>query len=65
MAREVDKRVQEHNESPRAAKYTRARRPVKLVYTENCDNQSQALKREHAIKQLTRTQKRKLIDSEY
>lgn len=63
VARDVDKRVQEHNESPRAAKYTRARRPVKLVYTENCDNQSQAQQREHVIKQLSRTEKLQLIKS--
>lgn len=61
VALDVDKRVLEHNESPRAAKYTRARRPVKLVYTENCDNQSQALQREHAIKKLSRAEKLLLI----
>ena len=62
VARDVLKRVQEHNQSPRAAKYTRARRPVKLIYTEYCDNQSQAQQREHAIKKLTRSKKLRLIN---
>ncbi len=44
------------------AKYTRCRLPVTLVYVEECADKSTALKREYAIKQMTRTQKQQLID---
>lgn len=64
IARDVDRRVGEHNNNPlTAAKYTRARRPVSLVYQEACDSRSQASKREHQIKQLSRVQKQQLIMS--
>ena len=62
VARDVEKRVLEHNESPRGAKYTKARRPVVLMYCEACDDRSQALRREHVIKKLPRIEKIRLID---
>ena len=43
------------------AKYTRGRRPVKLVYSESFKTKSEALKREVAIKKLSRTEKEKLF----
>ena len=59
---DVARRVTEHNGAGRTgARYTRARRPVKLVYQEPVADRSAAGKREHAIKQLTRTAKRALI----
>ncbi len=59
---DVERRVNEHNADNKvAAKYTRIRRPVKLVYTESCANRSAALKREHGIKKLSRQQKELLI----
>lgn len=61
VTRDVGKRVRSHNESKRGAKYTRARRPVVLVYKEGFRTLSKALKREHAIKLLTRTEKLALI----
>ena len=54
-------RVTEHNSSQNGAKYTRARRPVTLVYTEQALSRSAALKREFAIKQLSRQAKLDLI----
>lgn len=45
------------------AKYTRARRPVKLVYSEEFSTRSEAMKRECAIKKLSRQEKLKLIES--
>ncbi len=64
----IDKREDEHNgvgdtksAQKLGAKYTRPRRPVKLVYYEEFENRSEATKREYAIKQLTRAQKQKLI----
>lgn len=49
-----------HN-SGRGAKYTRSRLPVKLVYREELPSRSEAMKREAAIKKLTREQKLELI----
>lgn len=52
-------RLAAHN-AGKGAKYTRGRGPVVLVYQEEAPDKSTALKREHAIKQLTRTEKLKL-----
>lgn len=63
MARNVSQRIAQHNAGT-GAKYTRARRPVILRYQEVVGSRSQALKREWAIKQLSRKQKLKLIQSQ-
>jgi putative endonuclease len=55
MAREAA-----HN-AGRGAAYTRSRRPVRLVYVEEARSRSAALKREHAIKRLTRAAKQALV----
>ena len=52
----VDKRVAVHN-AGKGAKYTRARGPVKCIYTEEFDTKQEAMRAEYAFKQLTRTQK--------
>lgn len=57
----IEKRLNEHNTSTKGAKYTKARRPVKLVYQEPAQDRSAASKREYAIKKLTRIKKLKLI----
>ena len=57
----LEKRLQEHNEGKNGAKYTRGRRPVKLVYHEPCPTRSDALKREREIKALPRLKKLRLI----
>lgn len=57
---DVSARLRKHNEG-KGAKYTRGRTPVELVYTEEVDSKSDALKREHALKKYTRKQKEKLI----
>ena len=59
---DVEKRVKVHN-TGKGAKYTRARLPVKLIYTEAYQDKKAALKREYAIKKLTRLQKEALIYS--
>jgi len=60
----LPRRIDEHNLSLRkAAKYTRSRRPVKLIYSEVYDNMSDALKREYKIKQLSRKQKKVLVNT--
>ena len=53
VARDLAARIEAHNEG-RGAKYTRSRRPVKLVYQEPAADRSAALRREHAIKRLDR-----------
>lgn len=58
---DVARRRDVHN-SGKGAKYTRGRLPVQVVYTEECESYSAALKREYAIKQLTRQQKQVLIE---
>jgi len=58
---DISRRIQEHNESPKGARYTRAKRPVVLVYSEECANRSAASVREHAIKKLTREEKLALV----
>lgn len=59
---DLDRRVLEHNTSPRAAKYTRARRPVVLVFSKKYRNRSTASKAEAKIKQMSRIQKMDLIE---
>jgi len=55
-----EKRVKVHNKG-RGAKYTRMRLPVKLVYVEEQPDRSTAMKRERAIKKMTRERKQKLF----
>ena len=56
ITNDIEKRLVAHN-SGTASKYTRVRLPVELVYTENCANKSDALKREIAIKRMPRSEK--------
>lgn len=60
MTVDVEHRIAEHNAGT-VAKYTRSRRPVEVVYREACPDVSAALKREAAIKRMTRAQKLELI----
>ena len=57
----LEKRLEAHNKLKTGAKYTKARRPVKLVYFEKFGSLSLALKREAAIKSLKREDKIKLF----
>ena len=59
---DVQKRFEAH-QSGKGAKYTRGRGPLELVYRETCGTHSDALKREAAVKRLTREQKQALIDT--
>jgi len=62
VTRDVTRRVEEHNSSGRlAARYTRSRRPVVLVYQEAARNRASACRREYRIKQLVRSEKDKLV----
>ncbi len=62
ITKDVTKRFDEHNTKASGAKYTKARRPVKVVYEEPSLNRSTASKREYEIKKLTRIQKLQLIN---
>lgn len=62
ITKELKRRVEEHNISEKGAKYTRTRRPVKLVYSEEHRDRSAASKREYEIKKkMSRSQKLKLL----
>jgi predicted GIY-YIG superfamily endonuclease len=60
IARDPQLRVTVHN-SGKGAKYTRSRLPVSLVYSEQCDSLSAALKRERQLKPWSRAKKEALI----
>ena len=60
ITNDVEKRLEMHR-SGKGAKYTRGRGPLELVYTEECENHSQALKREYEVKKLPKEQKLQLI----
>ena len=57
---DIEKRVKAHNEG-KGAKYTKARLPVKLVYSDAFETKTEAMKREYAIKRMRREAKEKLI----
>ena len=60
---DLQKRIWQHNNSKEGAKYTRSRRPCKLVYYEEFDNKTDALKREYVVKNMMKDEKMKLISS--
>lgn len=57
---DLQKRLRLHNQG-KASKYTRSRLPVRLVYMEEHQTKQEAMKREYAIKQLSRQDKMQLI----
>ncbi len=64
IATELDRRIEEHNSSDKGAKYTRVRRPVTMVYSEEYPDRSTASKREYEIKKkMNRVEKLRLIAS--
>lgn len=58
---DIERRLIEHNTSDKAAKYTRIRRPVIVIYEAEFSTKSEASREEYRIKQLTRIQKEELI----
>jgi len=58
---DLPRRIKEHNSSKHGAKYTRPRRPVKLVYSKKFRTRSTAAKEEFRIKKLSRKEKLKII----
>ena len=62
VTKDLARRLQQHNgQLAGGARYTQARRPVALVWSEVCDSRSDAQQREHALRRLSRAQKLALI----
>ena len=57
----LEKRLKDHNDG-KGAKYTKTRRPVVLAYYEEFATKEEAMKREYAIKQMKRSEKKKLVE---
>ena len=58
---DIERRVREHDRGD-GAKYTRGRTPVELVHRERFESKSAAMSREYEIKQLSRTEKERLVE---
>ena len=58
----LEHRVETHNVG-KGAKYTKSRRPVKLVYFETYSSKEEAMRREYAIKHMKRKEKLQLIEN--
>ena len=63
IAKDLARRLAEHNSADKGAKYTRGRQPVELVYTEEANSRAKATLREGQIKRMTRAQKMALAQS--
>lgn len=57
----LERRLKAHNQGRDGAKYTKVRRPVKLVYFEGYGTKEEAMSREYQIKRLSREEKLKLL----
>ena len=60
---DTKRRLHEHNKTKRGAKYTRARRPVQLIYVEEFSLHGEALRAERKFKSLTRKRKEEVINA--
>ena len=60
-AKDLEVRMVRHS-AGKGAKYTRGRRPLKMVYSEVLENKGEALRREHEIKKWPRSRKLMLIE---
>jgi putative endonuclease len=61
---DLERRMDEHNSHKKGARYTRTRRPVRLVYCEKVSSRSAAASREYAIKKMTLAEKCGLIEND-
>ena len=60
---DINRRIHEHNETKKDAKYTKSRRPVSLVYSALIGDRSSAQKEEYRIKKLSKIKKQELVDN--
>ena len=63
ITKDLEKRITAHNSGKDGARYTRSRRPVKLVYSEQVESRSAAARLEYQFKQLPLSKKEMLVDS--
>ena len=61
IAKDPEKRLNEHNTSKNGARYTRSRRPVQLVFLEKFTSRSAAARREYQLKHMSRAAKLKIM----
>ena len=61
ITNDLAKRIKAHNSAKDGARYTRSRRPVKLVYSEEAGSKSAAAKLEYKIKKMTRAKKKEMV----
>ena len=64
VSTDIDRRVREHNGSKRGAKYTKTRRPVRLVWSKEFNNRSEAQSAEYNFKKLFHKQKWEIINED-
>lgn len=62
IATDVQKRLAEHESSPRGSRFLRGKAPLEIVFAEVVGDRARASRLEHRVKQLSRTQKLELID---
>ena len=65
ISTDVKRRVYEHNNTRRGAKYTRSRRPVYLAYSRRCRDKAEALVSEHGFKRMSKAEKEEFIKENY
>ena len=63
ITNDLEKRIEAHNSGKDGAKYTRSRRPVRLVYSEPVESKSAAAALEYKMKRLPRSKKKILANS--
>jgi len=61
ITKDLEKRIEAHNSGKDGARYTRSRRPVTLVYSEQVESKSAAARLEYQIKRLPRVKKKRLV----
>lgn len=61
QTKDLQRRIEEHNSDNSKSKYTRSRRPVKLVYFEKYKTINETLKREFEIKKMSKVKKEMLV----
>jgi putative endonuclease len=62
IAKDLEKRIEAHNSGKNGARYTRTRRPVKLVFAEKAGSRSAAARLEYRIKKLPLEMKNRLVE---
>lgn len=63
ITRNIERRIKEHNQGNKGAKYTRSRRPVKLIWKLPASSRSEASKIEIRLKRLCKADKENIVDS--